>query len=150
MKIYEYTRVFICKYTHTHTHTHTHIYIYIYAWARTHRLAKHTNTNVTRMNRIPTPVCAYTSTHTHTRTHTYKDYIQVYHKSVHWRNGSGIHQCSRRSGFNPRSNHSETQKIVFDASLLNTQHYKLRIKGKQRNLRKEGIEPSPSPRCSSY
>ena len=37
----------------------------------------------------------------------------------------------------------KTQKIVLDAALLNTQHYKVRIKGK-------GEAPSSTPQCSGY
>ena len=36
----------------------------------------------------------------------------------------------------------KTQKMVLDATLINTQHYKVRIKGK--------VEQSSTPRCSSY
>ena len=43
----------------------------------------------------------------------------------------------------------KTQKMVIDASLLNTQHYKVRIKGKVEQSR-EGVAPSPTPWCSSY
>ena len=43
----------------------------------------------------------------------------------------------------------KTQKMVLDASLLNTQHYKVRIKGKVEQSR-EGVAPSPTPWCSSY
>ena len=43
----------------------------------------------------------------------------------------------------------KTQKMVLDASLLNTQHYKERIKGKVEQSR-EGVAPSPTPSCSSY
>ena len=35
-------------------------------------------------------------------------------------------------------------KMVLDASLLNTQHYKVRIKGKVEQCR-EGVAPSPTP-----
>ena len=42
-----------------------------------------------------------------------------------------------------------TQKMVLDASLLNTQHYKVRIKGKV-ELSREGVAPSPTHWCSSY
>ena len=42
----------------------------------------------------------------------------------------------------------KTQKMVLDASLLNTQHYKVRIKGKVEQSR-EGVAPSPTPWCSS-
>ena len=41
------------------------------------------------------------------------------------------------------------KKMVLDASLLNTQHYKVRIKGKVEQFR-EGVAPSPTPWCSSY
>ena len=37
----------------------------------------------------------------------------------------------------------------LDASLLNTQHYKVRIKGKVEQSR-EGVAPSPTPWCCSY
>ena len=43
----------------------------------------------------------------------------------------------------------KTQKMVLDTSLLNTQHYKVRIKGKVEQFR-EGVAPSPTPWCSSY
>ena len=39
--------------------------------------------------------------------------------------------------------------MVLDDSLLNTQHYKVRIKGKVEQSR-EGVAPSPTPWCSSY
>ena len=43
----------------------------------------------------------------------------------------------------------KTQKMVLDASLLNTQHYKVRIKGKVEQSG-EGVAPSPTLWCSSY
>ena len=43
----------------------------------------------------------------------------------------------------------KTQKMLLDASLLNTQHYKVRIKGKVEQSR-EGVAPSPTHWCSSY
>ena len=43
----------------------------------------------------------------------------------------------------------KTQKMVLDASLLGTQHYKVRIKGKVEQSRK-GVAPSPTHWCSSY
>ena len=43
----------------------------------------------------------------------------------------------------------KTQKMVLDASLLNTQHYKVRIKGKVEQSR-EGVAPSPTYWCISY
>ena len=39
--------------------------------------------------------------------------------------------------------------MVLDASLLSTQHYKVRIKGKVEQSRK-GVAPSPKHWCSSY
>ena len=43
----------------------------------------------------------------------------------------------------------KTQKMVLDASLHNTQYYKVRIKGKVEQSR-EGVASSPTPWCSSY
>ena len=43
----------------------------------------------------------------------------------------------------------KTQKMLLDASLLNTQHYKVRIKGKVEQSR-ERVAPSPTPWCCSY
>ena len=43
----------------------------------------------------------------------------------------------------------KTQKVVLDASLLNTQHYKVRIKGKVEQSR-EGVAPSLTPWYSNY
>ena len=43
---------------------------------------------------------------------------------------SSVCQWSGRPGFNPRSSHTKDSKMVLGAVLLNTQHYKVRIKGK--------------------
>ena len=43
----------------------------------------------------------------------------------------------------------KTQKMVFDATLLKTQHYKVRIKVFWSNPGKR-VAPSPTLRCSSY
>ena len=43
----------------------------------------------------------------------------------------------------------KTQKMILDASLLNTQHYKVWIKGKWNNSGKS-VAPFPTRRCSSY
>ena len=39
--------------------------------------------------------------------------------------------------------------MVLDATLLNTQHFNVCIKGKVEQSR-EGVAPSPTPWCSSY
>ena len=49
--------------------------------------------------------------------------------------------------YNPRSSH--TKDLKNDTSLLNTQQYKVRIKGKVEQSW-EGVVPSPTSRCSSY
>ena len=41
-----------------------------------------------------------------------------------------------RLGFNPRSNHTKDSKMIFDTSWLNTQHSRVRNKGKWINLGK--------------
>ena len=56
---------------------------------------------------------------------------------------------ARRLGFNPRLSHTKDSKMVLDTSLLNTQHYKVQIKGKWSNPGK-GVAPSPTPWCNSY
>ena len=43
----------------------------------------------------------------------------------------------------------KTLKMVLDTSLLNTQHYKVRIKSKVEQSR-ERSSASPTPWCSSY
>ena len=45
-------------------------------------------------------------------------------------------------GFNPRSSHTKDSKTVLDATLLNTQYYKVTIKVKWSNPGK-GVAPSP-------
>ena len=49
---------------------------------------------------------------------------------------------SIQSRVNPK-----TKKIVLDAFLLNTQHYKVRVKWSNPG---KGVAPSPTPWCSSY
>ena len=44
----------------------------------------------------------------------------------------------------------KTQKLVLHAALLSTQHYKVRIGGKGEQSCRNGVAPSPTPRCSSY
>ena len=39
----------------------------------------------------------------------------------------------------------KTQKMVLDAALLSTQHYKVKWSNPGK-----GVAPSPTPRCSSY
>ena len=46
----------------------------------------------------------------------------------------------RKTGFNLRSSHTKDSKIVLDATLLSTQHYKVRIKG---NGAIQGMEQCP-------
>ena len=48
----------------------------------------------------------------------------------HWPSGQSVHQWSGRPGFSPRSSHTKDSKNGVDTSLLNTQRYKVHIKGK--------------------
>ena len=57
------------------------------------------------------------------------------HLPAHWPSEQSIRQWSGRPGFNPRSHHTKTLKMVLDTSLLNTQYYKVRIKGKVQQSR---------------
>ena len=54
---------------------------------------------------------------------------------AHWPNEYSVRQWSRRPGFTPRSSHTKNLKMVFDTSLLNTRHYKVRIKGNSGAIR---------------
>ena len=49
---------------------------------------------------------------------------------LHFPSGLSVHQCLERPGFNFRLSHAENSNMVLDTSLINTQHYNLRIKGK--------------------
>ena len=73
-------------------------------------------------------------------------YIYIYHWSIGikvkvFANGQGDW------GSIPGRVIPKTQKMLLDVSLLNTQYYKIRVKGKWNNPRK-GV--TPSLRCSSY
>ena len=50
--------------------------------------------------------------------------------SAHWSNEMRVCQWPGRPWFNPGWVIPQTQKMVHDTSLLNTQHYKVCIKGK--------------------
>ena len=58
-------------------------------------------------------------------------------------------KCPRDRGSIPGQVTPETQKLVLDVTLLNTQHYKVRIKGKWSNSG-NGVVPFPTSQCSSY
>ena len=47
-----------------------------------------------------------------------------------WHNGQSVRQWPGRPRFNPRWSHTKASKMVLYATLINTQHYKVRIKGK--------------------
>ena len=64
----------------------------------------------------------------------YKHYI-----AGHWHDGYSVRQWPWRPGFNPRSVIPETKTMLLDATLLNTQHYKVRIKGKVSQSWKKSI-----------
>ena len=44
---------------------------------------------------------------------------------------------------------TKTHKMVLDAALLNTQHYKVQINGKVGQSRERSSDP-PTPQCGSY
>ena len=83
------------------------------------------------------------------RTCYYLEATKLSTAQVYWYNRLNIRHWSGRSRFNARSSHTKDSKKVLDASLLNTQYYKVRIKGKWSNPRKR-VASSPTPRCSSY
>ena len=56
---------------------------------------------------------------------------------AHWHSGYRVCQRSGRPRFNPKLSHNKNSKMFHDATLLNSQHYKVRIKGKWNNSGKE-------------
>ena len=50
--------------------------------------------------------------------------------------------------FNPKSSHTKDSKMVLDTALLNTQQYKVRIRGKMDPG--NGVMSSPTTQCCSY
>ena len=68
---------------------------------------------------------------------------------THWYNGKSVRQWPERPGFSHRSSHTKGSKMVLDASLLNIQDYKVRIKGKWSDPEKK-VAAFPIPKCSSY
>ena len=75
--------------------------------------------------------------------------INMIFSTGHWPSGLSVRQWPGDQGSIPARVIPKTQKMVLDASLLNTQHYKVRIKGKVEQSR-EGVAPSPTPWCCSY
>ena len=56
---------------------------------------------------------------------------------------------ARETGVQPQvKSYQRLKKMLLDAAFLNTEYYKVRIKGKWSNPGKGGA-PSPKPRCSS-
>ena len=68
---------------------------------------------------------------------------------MHCYNGKSVRHRSRRSGFSSRTSHTKDSKIVLNASLLNTQHFKVRIKNKWSDSGKK-VAASPTSRCSRH
>ena len=66
--------------------------------------------------------------------------ISIYYEQI---------KSSGRPGFNPWPGHTKDSKMVLDAALLNTQHYKVRIKGKVINPG-NGVAPSHTAWCGRY
>ena len=66
-------------------------------------------------------------------------------KPVHWPSGSSVHQWSGRPRFNTRSRHTKNSKILLVTSLLNSQQYKVRIKGKvEQSRERRSVHPYTS------
>ena len=55
----------------------------------------------------------------------------------YWPYQLNFRQWSGRPRFNPRSGHTKDSKMVLDASLLNTQNFKVTIKGKVEQSREK-------------
>ena len=64
--------------------------------------------------------------------------------------GLSVSQCFGRLGFNPRPRLTKDTKMVLDTSLLNTQQYKVRIKGKKWSNLGKGVAHTPTPQGSIF
>ena len=97
---YIYIQLHIYTYIYIHIYTYIFIFIYTYIYIRYIHICTHTY------------ICTYI-------------YIHIHGLAVRvFANGPGD------LGSIPGRVIPKTQKMVLDASLLNTQHYKVRIKGK--------------------
>ena len=66
-------------------------------------------------------------------------------KTKHWGNSP----MARETRVQSRSRHTKDSKMVLDATLINTQQYKVIIKGKVERSRERSSGP-PTPWCRSY
>ena len=96
------------SHTRTHTHIHTHTQIYIYIYIHTHKVNDY---------------CAHTFTYAYI-------YIYIYIYRSIGLVGRVFTNGPRDLGSIQGRVIPKTLKMVLDVSLLNTQHYKVHIKGK--------------------
>ena len=135
ISIYMHIYIYICIYKYIFMHISEYAYIYIYTYAYMH---KH--------------ICIYTHIyiymHIHICIHIYiYIYIYIYNRFIAlvgrvFANSPGD-LCSIPGHVIPKS-----FKMVLDTSLLNSQLYKVRIKGKVEQSR-EGVAPYPTLWCRS-
>ena len=124
--IYMYTYAYSCIHTYTYAYIHKYIHTYIYIY---------TCTNICKYAHVYMYIYIYiymcTHKHTYTCINTYIfTYIYIGLVGRVFARGSGVWDLI--SGHVILKN----QKMVLDASLLNTQHYKVWIKGKIEQSRK--------------
>ena len=68
------------------------------------------------------------------------DYILLTIISAHWPSEYSVRQWPGRPGFSSKSCHTKGSKMVLDTFLHNTQHYKVRMKGKVEQSRKRSSD----------
>ena len=135
--LYIYTHIYIHEYkNYIHMHKNCiYIYIYIYILDILGRILKWNQTDVIKM--VDWFSCQLVATLKHLNFKRKLFGHQILARWLEW----------GRPGFNPRSSHTKDSKMVLDASLLNTQHYKVGVKWSNPG---NGVAPSPTPWCSSY
>ena len=104
--------------------------------------------NIRNHTRAHTHTQTHTHTHTHTRTHAHTQTNKQTYRPI----GimvRGFASCSEDRSSLPGRIMQKTKKLVLDASLLNTQHLKVRIKSEWSNPEKKGTA-YPTPQCSFY
>ena len=160
-----YINIYILRHIYIHTNIYTYIHKYtiymyihtnIYTYIHKYTIYMYIHTNIyTYIHKYT--IYMYIHTNIYTYIHKYTIYMYIYtniYTYIHKQPDIGLAvrvfaNGPEDLGSIPGRVIPKTQKMVLDASLLNTQHYKVRIKGKVEQSR-EGVAPSPTPWCSSY
>ena len=167
--IYIYTHIYTYIYSYIHIYTHIYMYINTHTYIHPHvnilaishkRWEKDKFYQRPRRPKVKTALFITLKHHSQSNMFCFffdkKIFCQnqlvnskknLYIWLTHWSNGQSVCQWTGRQV--PGRLIPESQKMVLDVSLRNTQNYKVRIKGEWSNPT-TGLAPSPTSRCCSY